>query len=304
MTPDKYTISESFVNVGDGHKLYAQDWGNKAAKKPIIFLHGGPGAGCEDRHKSIFNPDKQRVIFFDQRGSGKSTPVGELKNNTTDKIVGDIDKIADHFKIDKFILDGGSWGSCLALAYAIAKPKRVIGMVLGGLYTGSASENDWLNNGGFKNFYPDVWDEYLARTPEKYRDDPTAYHMRQITSKKAEDRKLSAYAYSCLEASVMSLDDRFTPDNYETFDPAGMIIEMTYIANNGFMPDRYIIENAHKITSPVWLIQGRYDVVCPPITAYDLSKRITNCQLIHIIGGHRLGHESWNLIRTVLDRLT
>ncbi len=304
MTPDKYTISETFVSVGDGHNLYIHDWGNKSAKKPIIFLHGGPGSFCQDKHKGIFNPENQRVIFFDQRGSGKSTPYGELSNNTTDELVEDINKITDHLKIDKFILQGGSWGSCLAFAYAIAHPQRVIGIVLAGIYTCSQSENDWLNNGGFKSFYPDAWDEYLARTPQEHRDNPTAYHMSQIASENEDARKLSAYAYSCLEASLMKLDDRFTPDDYETFDPAGSIIEMTYIANNGFMPDRFIIENAHKIIAPVWLVQGRYDIVCPPVTAYELSSEIPNCKLILTTSGHKAEHESWNLIRTILGEIT
>lgn len=304
MNPDKYTIKETHLNVGDGHKLYVQDWGNEKSVHPIIFLHGGPGSGCNDKHKKFFDPSRQRVIFFDQRGSGQSTPYGELNNNTTDDLVEDINKIADHLKLEKFILVGGSWGSCLALAHAIKYPKRVSGLVLRGIFTGSRDEINWINKGEFRTFYPEVWQKYLDDTPVEFHDDPSSYHLEQIQSSNSEQWKKSAYAMGNMECGVMTLDDRFTPDEYETYDPVPMIIEMTYMKNTCYMPDRYIIENAEKITAPVWLIQGRYDMVCPPKTAFELKDRIKNCELIWTISGHASEHETWNLIKTIAGGIT
>src|SRR5437660_4081085 len=129
MTPDEHTNQELFLDVGDGHRIYVQDWGKQNAEIPIIFLHGGPGNGCDNRDRRKFYADKQRVIFFDQRGSGKSTPAASLEHNTTPELIEDINKIADHLQLDKFVLTGGSWGSCLALAYGVTHPERVSGMV-------------------------------------------------------------------------------------------------------------------------------------------------------------------------------
>lgn len=159
MNKDEYTISEKMISVSDIHQLYTQLWGNKSSKKVYVFLHGGPGSGVNDGNKVLFNPKKDLVLFFDQRGAGKSMPRGSLVDNNTDELIKDIDKITNEYKLDKFILVGGSWGSCLALAYAIKKPARVAGMIVRGIFTGRQSEIDFLDNGEFKSFYPDVWDQ-------------------------------------------------------------------------------------------------------------------------------------------------
>ena len=161
MTPDKYTISESMLDVDNGHQLYIHDWGNQTAVKPIVFLHGGPGGSTKDHHKTSFDPTEQRVIFFDQRGCGRSLPLGSLSNNTTDDLIEDIEIIADHLNLKTFIINGGSWGSCLALAYSLAHPERVTALVLRGIFTGSQSEIDWLDSGKFRTFFPEVWAQYL-----------------------------------------------------------------------------------------------------------------------------------------------
>jgi proline iminopeptidase len=303
MTPDKYTINQTSLAVGDGHSLFIHDWGNKSASKPIICLHGGPGSSTRDKFKAMFNPKNQRVIFFDQRGCGKSIPYGELRNNTTDKLIEDINTIADSLKIKKFIIAGGSWGSCLALAYAIKYPKRVLGLVLNGIFTASKREIDWINKGDFKLFFPDVWQTYLDSTPKKFQDNPTEYHTKQVVSGSADEAKASAYAYDCLESAVMSLDDRYTPDDFSTYDPTDSIIEVTYLANGCYMPERHILQNAHKITAPVWLVQGRYDNVCPPITAYELNKELPNSKLIWVISGHDFNHEKASVLSAVIEEV-
>ena len=304
MQPDKYTNQELFVEVGDGHELYVQDWGNPKAKQVIFSLHGGPGSASRDKHKAGFNPETQRVIFHDQRGCGRSLPYGSIEHNTTKELTEDISKIADKLDIKTFILTGGSWGSCLALTYALKHPKRVSAMILRGIFTGSQGEIDWIDEGLFKDFYPESWQAYLEATPTKHRNNPSAYHHKQILSDDAESIKKSAYAYGCLEGSVMALDDRFIADDYTTFDPAGTKIEMYYLQNRCFLPDRYILNNAHKLAMPVWLVQGRYDMVCPPITAYELDNAMPDSQLIWTLGGHQAEHETWNIMRSILLQLT
>jgi proline iminopeptidase len=304
MTPDKHTNQELFLEVGHGHELYIQDWGNAQAATPIIWLHGGPGSCCKDTLKAHFSPEKQRVIFFDQRGCGKSLPYGSLENNTTADLIKDIDAIADKLAIEEFILVGGSWGSCLALAYGISKPKRVKAMVLYGIFTGSKAEIEWLDQGLFQTFYPEAWDRYLERTPKGHHNRPTAYHANLALGDDTEASKKSAYAYECLEANAIQLDDRFTPEPFETYDPAGMKIEMNYMQHGCFMPDRHILDNAHKLTMSVHIVQGRYDMVCPPATAYELNTLLPKGSLTWTINGHKAEHEAWSVMENILRMLT
>lgn len=294
MNNDEFTISEKYIDTGDGHELYVQDWGYKDAKNPIVFLHGGPGSGVKDRYKQQFDPKNQRVVFFDQRGSGKSLPKGELKNNTTAKLVDDINLITTELKIKKFVITGGSWGSTLALVYGIHHPDKVTSMILRGIFTGRKSEIDFIEKGGYKHFYPDVWDQFCASVPKNKQKDPSSYHMKRLDNGSATDKKLSAYHYSIMEGSLLNLDDRFTPDPIEEFDESSSLIEMHYIKNNCFLSDNFVFENAHKLTMPIYLIQGRYDMVCPPITAYELNKVLPNSKLIWTQAGHgndRSNHE-------------
>jgi proline iminopeptidase len=291
------------LDVGDGHELYVQDWGDAEASTAIFFLHGGPGSGCNDGHKQYFDPSSQRVIFHDQRGCGKSTPYGSIENNTTDKLVHDISTVADKLGIDKFVIMGGSWGSCLAFAYALEYPERVKGMVLRGIFTGSKTETDWLDHGQFQNFFPDAWEAYLKTVPEDQRQNPTSYHYSRVMGDDQAAAQQSGAAYQTLEVSAISLDDRHGPINIADFDPSNIRIEMHYMQNLCFLPDNYILNNAHKLTMPVWLIHGRYDMVCPPITAYELHKRLPKSELIWTIAGHSAEHETWTAIRMALREL-
>ncbi len=304
MTPDTFTIAEHHFSVGDGHTLYVQDWGNPDAKRVIISLHGGPGGGSKDSHKGRFDPTRQRVIFFDQRGCGHSTPLGSLEHNTTNELVEDISTIADKLRLDTFIITGGSWGSCLALTYALEHPERVSAMVLHGIFTGSQAEIDWLENGLFRTFYPDAWERYLAATPTEHHKNPTAYHYERVLGADETAARASGYAYSMLMGNVMKLDDRFTPSDPAEYDPTDMRTEIHYMANRCFMPDRFILNNAAKLTLPIWLIQGRYDMVCPPFTAHELHKQLPNGELVWTINGHHGDHEAITVMRTILLQLT
>jgi proline iminopeptidase len=304
MTPDAYTNKELFIEVGDGHELYVQDWGKKDAKIPFIYLHGGPGDRSKDKYKTQFDPLRQRVIFFDQRSSGRSLPLGQLQHNKTDDLIDDINTITSKLKIKKFILRGGSWGSCLALAYALENPKRVHAMVLDGVFTGSKREIDWLYQGGFKAFFPDAWAAYLGATPKSHHHNPTAYHYKRLLDGTEAQQKSSGYAYANLGGAIINLDDRFTPQNIEDFDPTSLRVEAYYLANNCFMPDRHILKQAHKLKMPVYLIQGRYDAVCPPQTAYELHQALPNSELIWTVSGHRSEREGWNIARSLMLELT
>ncbi len=303
MTPDKFTNKELMLPVGDGHKLYVHDWGKKDAKYPIVFLHGGPGNGFSDGYKQRFVPAKQRVIFFDQRGSGKSTPSGSVKHNTTQDIVEDIQKIVEHLGLQKFIVAGGSWGSCLAFAYAIKYPKQIHAMVLGGIFTGTQTENDFLFKGGWKDYFPDVWDQFLTRTPKSHHGNPMNFHQQKALGKDKSAAKKSIYAISELEGSLLSLDDRHTPQNYQDFDTTQMLIEIHFTSNNCFLPENYIFDNAKKLSMPIWLVQGRYDVVCPPVTAYQLNKLLPNSHLIFTQAGHSNDRSNYEVSKTILMSL-
>lgn len=303
MTPDEHTISEEMIPVSGGHTLYVLRWGNPSAKTTIINLHGGPGGGTSDSHKRWYDPARYQVIFFDQRGAGKSIPLGKREHNTTNDLIQDISHIADHFKISHFSLRGGSWGCCLALAYAIAHPERVRALVLDGIFTGTKEEIDWLDSGKFRDFYPEAWDVFCQATPKEHRNNPTSYHAERALSSDAAAAKASGYLYETLEYSVLKLDDRTYPDNYDTFDPAGIQMELYYLKHGCFMPDHHIRDNAKVLTMPIYLLQGRYDMVCPPVTAYELSKVLPNCQLIWTIAGHKAERETWTAAQTIFAQL-
>lgn len=302
MTPDQYTNQELLLDVGSGHQLYVQDWGNPDAKLPILLLHGGPGSGTSNKKKLLFDPLNQRVIFHDQRGAGKSSPYGSLEHNTTADLINDIVKVLDHFEINKCVLVGGSWGSTLALCFAIAHPERVASMVLDGIWTATKSENAWLDQGGFKTFFPDAWDAYCATVPAAHQGNPSKYHFQRILSNDLEVSKSSALAYETLEAAAISLDDRHAPQDLDTYDPTGVRIEVHYLANGCFIQENHIFNNASKLDMPVALVQGRYDMVCPPETAYKLSQLLPNAQLHFTTSGHHTEHESWSLIKLLVKQ--
>lgn len=292
------------VPVGDGHELYVQDWGNEQASVTIFRLHGGPGGSSSDSYKTQYDPLRQRVVFHDQRGCGKSVPYGSLENNTTDDLIEDIRKIADKLDIEKFVLHGTSWGATLALAFAIKYPQRTSALVIGGVFTATRAENEWLNKGLMKTFYPDVWQRYLETVPEKYGDDPSAYHIERVLRGSAAEQKESGYAFEHLEGGVMFFHDTPAPGDKDSFDPSGIRIELHYLSNGCFMPEGYIATNAQKLTMPVHIVQGRYDMVCPPQTAYELSRKLPDARLYWTLSNHRVEHEGKNIFRAIFDGMT
>lgn len=264
------------LDVSDGHNLYVEEVGDRS-KPAIVFVHGGPGGGVLPEQRRFFNPEKWRVILFDQRGSGKSTPHASLENNTTWHLVEDMEHIRKHLNIDAWHVFGGSWGSTLSLAYAIKHPERVRGLVLRGIFTLRKSEIDWYYQSGAHHIYPDAWEKYLAPIPESEQNDLVNAYYKRLTNHDDSTRLEAAKAWSVWEGSTSQLK----PDpelkvkfGEEAFATAFARIECHYFKHGGFFEsDGWLIDNVDKIRHiPSVIVQGRYDMPCPMKTAWDLHK--------------------------------
>lgn len=267
---------EGMLPVSPIHTLYYEQSGNPRGL-PVVFLHGGPGGGTVPEYRRFFDPEVYRIVLFDQRGSGKSTPHANLDENTTWHLVEDIEKIREHLGIERWVVFGGSWGSTLALAYAQTHPERVRALVLRGIFLCRPKEIRWFYQEGASNIYADVWEQYLAAIPEGERGDMLAAYYRRLTSEDEATRIAAARAWSIWEGSTSKLYP--DPDLIHHFgDPHFAIafarIECHYFTHNAFFPtDNYLIENVWKIRDiPAVIVQGRYDVVCPMISAWELHR--------------------------------
>lgn len=257
------------------HELYVEEAGNPHGA-PVVFLHGGPGAGCSAYHRRFFDPAHYRVILFDQRGSGRSTPLGELRENTTWDLVADVETLRGHLGIDRWLVFGGSWGSTLALAYAETHPERVTGLILRGIFLARRSEVDWTFGDGARRIYPDTWETFLAHLPEGERDDPMNAYFRRLTSEDAAVRRSAALAWNAWEESASRLVGAVeTPAEEEIGKEIALArIEAHYFVNDSFLsPTDQLLRDAAKIRRiPGVIVQGRYDVVCPAASAWELHR--------------------------------
>jgi proline iminopeptidase len=281
------------LKVSPVHELYYEQVGNPAGK-PAVFLHGGPGGGIVADYRRYFDPKLYRVVLFDQRGSGKSTPHASLEDNTTWHLVSDIEQLRELLGIDTWQVFGGSWGSTLALAYAETHPERVRELVLRGIFLCRPKEIQWFYQEGANAIFPDVWEEYVNVIPEGERSDMVNAYYRRLTSDDYSVRLQAARAWSIWEGSTSKLF--FDPSLIEKFaDPEFALafarIECHYFMNNSFFPSAdYLIENVKNISHiPGVIVQGRYDVVCPLRSAWDLHRAWPEAQL-HIIpdAGHAI----------------
>ncbi len=272
------------LKVSPLHEIYAEESGNPKGV-PIVFVHGGPGGGTNPDHRRFFDPKKYRIILFDQRGCGKSTPFAELRENTTWDLVGDMERIRTHLSIDSWVVFGGSWGSTLGLSYAISHPSKVQALVLRGIFLLRKREIDWFYQEGCSRIFPDLWEKYLAPIPQHERSDMlTAYHKR-LTGADAKVRSEAAKDWSIWEGSTSKL---FVDPNLQStfgddkFADAFARIECHYFMNKGFFPsDNYLIENVGKIRHiPATIVQGRYDVVCPVDSAWALHRAWPEANLV------------------------
>jgi proline iminopeptidase len=269
-------FNKGFLKVSEIHNIYYEEVGNPKGK-PVVFLHGGPGGGVSPDHRRYFDPAVYRIVLFDQRGAGQSTPCAELRENTTWDLVADTEKIRELLKIDKWVVFGGSWGSTLALAYAITHPEKVKGLILRGIFLCRPSEIKWFYQEGASQIFPDVWDEYLKVIPENERHDLVAAYHKRLTHENRDIRLQAAKAWSKWEAATSRLYmDPNAVDEFEDPDFALSFarIECHYFTNNAFFKtNNWLLENIEKIRHiPGFIVQGRYDVVCPARSAWDLHK--------------------------------
>lgn len=264
------------LKVSDLHTIHVEESGNINGK-PVIFLHGGPGGGIEPVYRQYFDPEKWRIIVFDQRGCGQSTPHAELQENTTWDLIADIEKVRQHLEIDKWVVFGGSWGSTLSLSYAITHPDRCKALVLRGIFMIRKKEINWFYQDGTSNIYPDAWEHYLRPIPEDERHDLVAAYYKRLTSNDDSVRIEAAKAWSIWEASTSKLIQ--SEESIHAFEDAKVAeafarIECHYFTNRGFFDtDEWLLENVDKIRHiPTVIVQGRYDVVCPMISAWELHR--------------------------------
>jgi len=288
--PEIEPNKEYMLTCGDIHNIYVEESGNPDGQ-PILFLHGGPGGGCGAKQRRFFDPKYYRIILFDQRGCGKSTPLGETKENTTEDLISDIETIRKHLNIEKWILFGGSWGSSLALAYGVRYPEYLIGLILRGVFLSREKELDWFLK-DVDQFFPEYHELLLNHKDNINKDNLVEEYTRLVFGNNFNIAKKASVAWNKFEGSVLKLlptsdlsDNKEI--NYE-FELARAKVQLHYINNLCFIDGEKILNKVEVLENiPVEIVQGRYDMVCPPKTAYDLKQRLPHSQLVIIAdAGH------------------
>ena len=266
--PPVTPFHNGFLNR-DKHEIYYEQCGSTAGR-PVLFLHGGPGAGTAPAHRRLFDPKRFHVVLFDQRGCGQSRPYASLDDNSTDMLIDDMEALRQSLDIDKFVLFGGSWGSTLALAYAIAYPEHVSGLILRGIFLGTRPEVDWfLNDMG--RFFPEAYEKFTSHLdPEERSDLLSSYFNRLVDSNTLTHQKASE-AWASYETSCSTL----RAGNRHMVGAGALTmarIEAYYFINDCFMPENHIMDNIRRVSHlPATIVQGRHDVICPPVTAWKLA---------------------------------
>jgi proline iminopeptidase len=281
--PDIEPFDNGYLQVSPRHRLYYEQCGNPAGK-PVVLLHGGPGAGCSPKMRRFHDPARYRIVLFDQRGAGRSTPHADLVENTTWDLVADIERLRDYLGIRRWQVFGGSWGSTLALAYAQSHPERVSELVLRGIFMLRRWELEWFYQEGASRLFPEAWSEYLAPIPAVERGDLISAYHRRLTSEDASVRLAAARAWAVWEASTSFLrqDPAFIDAHRgEAFALAFSRIESHYFVNGGFFEvEDQLLRDAHRLADiPGTIVHGRYDVVCPVRNAIDLQRAWPDARL-------------------------
>lgn len=291
------------LRVSQLHEIYWEESGNPDGL-PVIALHGGPGGGSSPEMRRFFDPAVYRIILMDQRGCGKSTPHSELRENDTWALIADIETVREHLNIDRWVVFGGSWGSTLSLSYAVSHPARVYGLILRGIFLLTEAEIEWFYQSGASHLFPDAYDRYIAPIPEAERDDLLHAFHRRLTGDDPLARREAAKAWACWEGETITIQGpESRPKRFEedSFADAFARIECHYFVNKGFFPkDGWLLDQAREILAdiPGTIIHGRYDVVTPLTTAWQLKKAWPRAQL-HIVAG--AGHSS--LEPGIVDKL-
>lgn len=297
-------FDQRMLDVGDGHRLYVEQCGNPEGL-PVVVLHGGPGGGCSPAMRRYFDPAVYRIVLFDQRGCGRSRPYAEVEANTTWHLVDDIERIREELDIDRWMVFGGSWGATLALIYAITHPDNTMYLALRGVFLMTAKELAWFYGGGAGNFWPDVWHRFASLVPEDERDDLiTAYHKRLFSGDRATEVRF-ARAWTKWENTLASIEtDAVGGESPAEYARAFARIENHYFINDGFLEhDGWILANAKRIANiPGVIVQGRYDMICPPVAAVRLHEVWPASRLVIVPrAGHALSEPgiSSELVRSM-----
>jgi len=300
-------FDQRVLDVGNGHRIYVEQCGAKDGL-PVIVLHGGPGGGCSPAMRRYFNPKVFRVILFDQRGCGRSRPHASVSNNTTWDLVEDIERIRTTLGIDRAILFGGSWGATLALVYALTHPERVRHMVLRGVFLMTKAELDWFYGGGAGQFWPEPWARFSDLVPEDEREDLIAAYAKRLFCGDLRTETRFAQAWSAWENALASVysngNGGEAPGEYAR---AFARLENHYFINRGFLEhDGWILKNVHRLHgTPGVIVQGRYDMICPPRRAWELAQAWPDADLRMVRNaGHALSEPgiSAELVRAMDDK--
>ncbi|MBC8130752.1 MAG: prolyl aminopeptidase [Rhizobiaceae bacterium] len=285
--PEIEPYASGLLDVGDGHRIYFERVGTPGAK-PAVFLHGGPGGGCSPTHRRLFDPARYDVLLFDQRGCGRSLPHAELEANTTWHLVADIERLRDMAGAETWLVFGGSWGSTLALAYAETHPERVSELVLRGIFTLRRFELDWYYQSGASLLFPDKWERFLEPIPETERGDLVAAYRRRLTHDDPAVRIVAARAWSRWEGETITLlpdPATATPFLDDAFALAFARIENHYFVHAGWLEEGQLIRDAGRLAAtPTVIVQGRYDIATPAVTAFDLYCALPQAKF-HLVEG-------------------
>jgi len=296
--PEIDAFDSGMLPVDSRHTLYYEQCGNPNGK-PVVILHGGPGAGCGAKMRRFHDPARYRIVLFDQRGSGRSTPHADLTDNGTWELVADIEVLRKHLGIERWQVFGGSWGSTLALAYAETHPAKVTELVLRGIFMLRRWELEWFYQGGCHRLFPEAWQQYIAPIPEDERDDLIGAYHRRLTSPDEATRLSAARAWSIWEASTSLLlpDEAFIKSHEDAhFALSFARIENHYFVNKGFFAnDDQLLRDAPKLHGiPGVIVHGRYDVVCPVQNAWDLHQAWPEAKLVVTPGSGHSAFEEEN----------
>ncbi len=293
--PEIEPFESGYLRVSDIHEIYYELCGNPEGK-PVFVLHGGPGGSCSPYMRRFCDPDKFLIVLHDQRGAGKSKPYAEIRENTTQLLVEDIESLRTHLKLDNIILFGGSWGTTLGLAYAETYPENVSGMVLRGVFTATKEEIDHFYHDGANRFFPAVYDALLSALPDPETRPLPEYLFELLSTAEEEKRDKYSLAWAKYEVKMSALEipDEQVDRIFEKHSPYTFaLFENYYMANNCFLEEGQLLKDTDKIRDiPTVIINGRYDNICPPITAYRLHKKLNKSTLIIAeSAGHWMGEK-------------
>jgi proline iminopeptidase len=290
--PEIEASRSGMLRLDPVHSMYWEECGDPCGI-PAVFLHGGPGAGSAAKHRRFFDPQSYRIVVYDQRGAGRSTPLGELRDNTTPHLIADLETLRAHLGIDRWLVFGGSWGSTLAIAYAETHPERCLGLVLRGIFLCRRSEIDWFLY-GLRNVFPEPWERFAGFLPEGERGDLLRNYYRRLVDPDPEVHMPAARAWGTYEGSCSTLLPSEETVAYFSGDVVALGLarmEAHYFVNDIFLPQNSLLENAHRLRRiPGVIVQGRYDMVCPAVSAHELHAAWPEASYRMIADA---GHSAW-----------